>query len=84
MFASETVGIANETPADNYSIKSLKWLKYVLMNEIVNIQHACSLGEYCLNINRKRYRVDGYCKETNTIYQFYGCFYHVVISVTTN
>jgi G:T-mismatch repair DNA endonuclease (very short patch repair protein) len=46
------------------------------MNENINIQHACNGGEYSLNINRKRYKVDGYCKETNKVYQFHGCFYH--------
>ena len=27
-------------------------------------------------IDNKAYKVDGFCKETNTVYEFYGCFWH--------
>ena len=49
----DTIGIVNETPTDNYSMKSLKWLKYVSLNKCVNIRHACNGGEYSFNINGK-------------------------------
>ena len=71
-----TIGIVNETPSDNYSIKSIKWLKYISSRENVNIRHACNGGEQNFKINGKSYKVDGYCKETNTIYQFHGCYFH--------
>ena len=46
----------------------MKWLKYMSVNNNIDITHACDGGEQCLNINGKQYKVDGYCKETNTIY----------------
>lgn len=33
-------------------------------------------GEYEIKNGKKTIKVDGYCKETNTIYEFHGCFYH--------
>jgi hypothetical protein len=32
--------------------------------------------EESFKFNTKLYRVDGFCKETNTIYEFLGCWYH--------
>ena len=29
-----------------------------------------------MTIGDKTYKVDGFCKETNTVYEFYGCFWH--------
>lgn len=39
-----------------------------------SIQHAENGGEYC--IPETKYRADGYCKETNTIYEFHGDYWH--------
>src|SRR5207244_81088 len=58
---SNTIGIVNETPMDNYSIKSLKWLKYISLNENINIRHACNGGEYSLNIHT-RYNLKTICE----------------------
>lgn len=38
------------------------------------IQHAANQGEY--RIPHSRYTVDGYDAETNTVYEFEGCFWH--------
>lgn len=38
------------------------------------IQHAMNGGEYC--IPNTRYRVDGYCSENNTVYEFHGDCFH--------
>ena len=40
----------------------------------VFIQHAKNGGEYY--IQSLKSKVDGYCKETNTVYQFHGCYFH--------
>ena len=48
-----TIGIVNETSSDNYSIKSIKWLKYISWKENVNIRHACNGGEQNFKINGK-------------------------------
>ena len=29
-----------------------------------------------MTIVDKTYKVDGFCEETNTVYEFYGCFWH--------
>ena len=71
-----TIGIADEAHVDTYSVKSIKWLKYISQKDEINIRHACNGGESVITVNGKSYKVDGYCKETNTIYQFHGCYWH--------
>lgn len=56
------------------SQKSINWIKGIVEKEKKNIMHNENGGEYI--IPNTRYRVDGYCPETNTIYEFYGCYYH--------
>ena len=46
------------------------------MSNGANIKHALNGGEKRLTIGDKTYKVDGFCEETNTIYEFYGCFWH--------
>ena len=62
-----TIGVCSESPVDNYSIKSIKSLKYISLTENINIRHACNGGEQAIRVNGKTYKVDGYCNETNTI-----------------
>ncbi len=38
----------------------------------IKIRHALNGGEKVI-LGKK---VDGYSKETNTVYQFHGCFWH--------
>ncbi|GBN11546.1 hypothetical protein AVEN_246244-1 [Araneus ventricosus] len=63
-------GYTNHT---NYSPDAIRWLDFIATKENIFIQHA---------LNRKGERkidditVDGFCEETNTVYQFRGCFYH--------
>ena len=54
------------------------WLNYVSTSKAygVNIQHALNGGEKELTIGNKTYKVDRFCEETNTLYKFYGCFWH--------
>ena len=47
--AKDTIGICDEAATDNYSIKSIKWLKYISQKEEINIRHACNGGESVLN-----------------------------------
>ncbi len=60
----------------NYSQISIKWLNSIMESEGIHIQHAENGGEKFFNINGKRYFVDGYCEETNTVYEFHGSYYH--------
>jgi ribosomal protein S18 len=58
------------TSPSSYSRKSIDWLNSL---QIPNIQHAKQDGEFTIpNIGK----VDGYCKETNTVYEFHGDFWH--------
>ena len=40
----------------------------------INIRHAENEGEF--KILTTRFKADGYCEETNTIYEFHGTIYH--------
>ena len=71
----KTIAIVPEyAKTDNFSKMSIIWLNY--MSNGVNIQHALNGGEKKLTIDDKTYKVDGFCEETNTVYEFYGCFWH--------
>ena len=52
-------------------------MKYLSNNHGLNIKHACNGGEQILKLNDgKSLKVDGYCKEIDTVFQFQGCYYH--------
>ena len=71
----KTIAIVPEyAKTDNFSKMSIMWLNYMSNGE--NIQHALNGGEKVLTIGDKTYKVDGFCEETNTVYEFYGCFWH--------
>lgn len=57
-----------------YSKISIEWLTYISKSKNINIQHALNDGEY--QIPKTKYRVDGYCKENNTCYEFHGDEFH--------
>lgn len=58
----------------NFSQQALLWLKYESDRTNVDIQHANHLGEFM--IPDTRFRVDGYCMKTNTVYEFWGDYWH--------
>ena len=47
-----------------------------MVKENINIQHADNIGEKQIILNGKKYKLDGYCEQTNTIYEFYGDLWH--------
>ncbi len=57
-----------------YSIKAINYLNFIALINNINIKHQKNGGEYA--IPNTRYRADGYCKETNTIYEFHGTVFH--------
>jgi hypothetical protein len=65
-----TVALVEENPTDVFSIKSIKWLKYLSLKHNNNIKHACNGGEQKVG----SLKVDGICG--NTVYQFHGCYFH--------
>ena len=74
---NKTIAIVPEyAKKDNYSKMSIMWLNYMSKAKGLNIQHALNGGEKKLTIDDKTYKVDGFCEETNTVYEFHGCFWH--------
>ena len=51
---------------------AVKWLSYISEKEGLYIQHGRNGGEKRFN----NYSLDGYCEETQTAYEFQGCFWH--------
>lgn len=60
----------------NYSKQSIAWLHYIALTENIRIIHAENEGEYYIRLSNKRFPVDGYCSESNTVYQYHGDFFH--------
>ena len=56
----------------NQSNVAIKWISYISEKEDVYIQHGRNGGEKRFN----NYSLDGYCEETQTVYEFQGCFWH--------
>ena len=62
---------------DQYSRKSIVWLKYMERMRGHSIQHALNGGEKILVMeDGRRMRVDGYHEESKTCFEFQGCWYH--------
>ena len=59
---------------DHYSKSSIQWLEWMSHHGGVRIQHALNGGERSLL--GTRYKLDGFCHETNTAYEFHGCVFH--------
>ena len=57
-----------------YSHSQIKWLNIIQLIYNIHIQHAENGNEYC--IPDTKYKADGFCKETNTIYEFHGDYWH--------
>jgi len=64
---------------NKFSNKSNNWIISISKKERIYIQHALNEGEY--PIPGTRYKADGYCVGTNTIYEFYGDRFHGNIKV---
>ena len=56
------------------SFAALQWLAHLEETKGITIQHARRGGEK--RIGDKNIPVDGFCKETNIIYQMHGCYWH--------
>jgi hypothetical protein len=61
-----------------YSKSSIEWLEFISVQTKTKIQHADHGGERVISDVDlgKTYHVDGFCEQTNTVYEFYGCVYH--------
>ena len=57
-----------------HSKVQIQWLNFIQSYKKIHIQHAENGGEF--SIPETRFKADGYCKETNTIYEFHGDLWH--------
>jgi hypothetical protein len=55
---------------------AIAWLKRVAAEEGIHIQHAQNEGELRYECGDSWISFDGYCKETNTVYEFHGDYWH--------
>ncbi|XP_008187431.1 uncharacterized protein LOC103310553 [Acyrthosiphon pisum] len=67
-----TIAVVQNDKKDNFSDKSIKWLKSKILNENKNIKHALNGGEVTIC----GARVDGYHETEKKVYQYHGCFWH--------
>lgn len=56
------------------SRQQIEWLNYLNVGYEETIQHYCNGGEYV--IKGTKLRADGYHKESNTIFEYHGDFFH--------
>lgn len=55
-----------------FSAKCVAWLDRIMLDEQIFIRHGQNVGEYQIG----PYSVDGFCAETNTVYEFHGDRWH--------
>jgi len=70
----DTIGLiptGGYTCNNKYNKKAIMWLLHMEQNDGVEIKHACNEREYMPEL--PHFSVDGYCAETNTVYEYYGC-----------
>ena len=68
------VGCQSCNKGRHYSKMAIRYLNFMSKINTINIRHAENEGEF--KIPTTRYSADGYCNETNTIYEFHGTIYH--------
>jgi len=62
----------NKCRKAGYSKKQIEWLEYLMKTENIFIKHALNGGEITID----KYKIDGFCKETNTCFEFNGSYFH--------
>jgi hypothetical protein len=60
--------------SSGYSQGQIQWLDFIASFHSIHIRHAANDGEF--TIPETRYRADGYCEETNTVYEYHGDYWH--------
>jgi hypothetical protein len=54
---------------DRQSVVGAKYMQWIAHRDGIRVQHAYNGGEKQIG----NYKVDGFCEETNTCYEFNGC-----------
>jgi hypothetical protein len=60
--------------SNQYSKSQIEWLEFISKYYNIYIQHAVNNEEY--KIPNTNLKADGYCKETNTVYEYHGDYWH--------
>ena len=72
---SYTQRLADNEFKPKSSIKmAIEWLEWVAYNERIHIRHQLNNTEK--RIGDRKLPVDGFNVETQTVYQFHGCYWH--------
>ncbi|XP_055385241.1 uncharacterized protein LOC129614573 [Condylostylus longicornis] len=58
--------------SDNQSKVAIQWLVWEEEKRNINIRHTAKQNESFVN----GIKVDGFCSETNQVFEFYSCYYH--------
>jgi hypothetical protein len=58
------------------SVSAINWLNFVARERRLTIHHANNRGEFMIQLPDGVFYADGYSKETNTIFEFYGDYWH--------
>jgi hypothetical protein len=64
---------------NNCSKQQIQWLDYIAERDSIKIEHGKNGGEFKIG----RYHVDGYCRETNTVFEYNGSVFLVSINQMT-
>tara|TARA_B100001996_G_scaffold27295_1_gene20949 strand:+ start:141 stop:2144 length:2004 start_codon:yes stop_codon:yes gene_type:complete len=64
----------NKFKFKGYSVGEIRWLRLIMVRDNIHISHAMNDGQYL--IPGTSFHADGYCKNTNTIYEYLGDYYH--------
>jgi len=75
LLKKESIGIIPENgyyPEQKTSVKCQLWLKYLSKKHNIEIRHSKNSGEVSIG----KYKIDGYCEQTNTFFEFHGCLFH--------
>jgi hypothetical protein len=62
----------NKCSKSGFSKTQIEVLEFIMDKQKIFINHATNGGEHRIN----NYKVDGYCKELNTVYEYNGDFHH--------
>ena len=57
-----------------YSKAQINWLNFIQIKDDIHIEHAENGKEFI--IPTTRFKADGYCRTTNTIYEYHGTYWH--------
>ena len=77
---NEIAVVKDETRCETYSKISIIWLDWLSKRDGENIKHALNGGEKTFHFGK----VDGFCEESKTVYEFQGCFWHGCVKCFSN